>query len=53
VKCPTCDYEFDPSNGLACPRCGEQLECSAVSCADCDACATGVIDGLFGGGDES
>jgi len=53
VNCPTCEYEFDPAAGLTCPRCGERLDCSAVSCADCNACATGVFDGLLGGGDES
>jgi hypothetical protein len=45
------EYEFDPAAGLICPRCGERLDCSAVSCADCNACATGVFDGLLGDND--
>lgn len=37
--CPTCGYEFNPTSGFECPRCGEQLSCSVVSCAQCGACS--------------
>lgn len=43
--CPACEYEFDPAGDLACPRCGEALSCSGVSCAECDACS-GLFDRL-------
>lgn len=42
MKCPTCDYEFDPANGLECPRCGDSFSCAALSCGDCGACPTMV-----------
>jgi predicted amidophosphoribosyltransferase len=45
VICPACEYEFDPAGGVACPRCGETLSCSGVSCAECDACS-GLVDRL-------
>lgn len=43
MNCPTCGLGFDPTQGLQCPRCGEQLDCTSVSCGDCDACS-----GVFG-----
>ena len=43
--CPACAYEFDPAEGLECPRCGETVSCSAVSCAECEACS-GVLGRL-------
>ncbi|MFB6352981.1 MAG: hypothetical protein ABEJ92_02745 [Halobacteriales archaeon] len=39
MRCPTCGYEFDPAGGLACPRCGSALDCTAVDCGSCGACA--------------
>jgi len=45
VICPACEYEFDPAGGMECPRCGEALSCSGVSCAECDACS-GLFDRL-------
>jgi hypothetical protein len=44
MKCRTCGYEFDPTRGLECPRCGTQLDCSSLDCSECDACS-----GVFGG----
>jgi hypothetical protein len=44
MNCRTCGYEFDPTQGLECPRCGEQLDCSSLDCSECDACS-----GVFGG----
>lgn len=41
--CPTCEYEFEPTGELQCPRCGGAVSCSAVTCADCDAC-DGVLE---------
>lgn len=54
MRCPTCDYEFDPTAGLQCPRCGETLECTAVACDECDACS-GFLGGLRpdGGGERA
>ncbi|MFC7045157.1 hypothetical protein ACFQH6_06770 [Halobacteriaceae archaeon GCM10025711] len=46
MRCPTCDYEFDETNGLQCPRCGEALSCGAVSCGDCNACSGGLFQRL-------
>ncbi|WP_297885187.1 hypothetical protein [uncultured Halorubrum sp.] len=40
--CPRCEYEFDPANGLACPRCGAPVSCSGRSCAECGACSSPV-----------
>ncbi|MFB6124546.1 MAG: hypothetical protein ABEJ59_01140 [Halanaeroarchaeum sp.] len=40
VDCPTCGYELETTNGLQCPRCGNSIGCSTLSCADCDACAS-------------
>jgi hypothetical protein len=42
VDCPTCDYEFETSTGLGCPRCGDQISCSSVGCSECDACSTSL-----------
>jgi len=42
MNCPACDYEFDPSRGLQCPRCGQAIDCGEVGCSNCDAC-----DSLF------
>ena len=39
MNCPRCEYEFDPANGLSCPRCGASVSCSDVSCAECGACS--------------
>jgi predicted nucleic acid-binding Zn ribbon protein len=40
MNCPTCDYEFDLSRGLQCPRCGEAIDCGEIGCANCDACSS-------------
>ena len=40
MNCGTCGYEYDPTDRLACPRCGETPDCSGLSCADCGACPT-------------
>jgi len=45
VKCPTCDYEFEPAGDLQCPRCGAMLSCSTTACAECDACS-GIVEQL-------
>jgi predicted amidophosphoribosyltransferase len=45
VICPACAYEFEPTGGFACPRCGETLSCSKLSCGECNACA-GVFERL-------
>jgi len=45
MKCPTCEYEFDPAGDLQCPRCGSMLSCSATACAECDACS-GILEQL-------
>jgi len=42
VICPECEYEFDPANGLSCPRCGAPASCSGISCAECGACSSPV-----------
>ena len=42
MRCPTCAYEFDPSNGLECPRCGDTFDCSQLSCGECGACPSMV-----------
>lgn len=39
MNCPDCDFEFDLSRGLQCPRCGAAVDCSEIGCANCDACA--------------
>jgi hypothetical protein len=44
MNCPNCGYEFDPSHGLECPRCGQSMDCGAISCGECGGCS-----GLFGG----
>jgi DNA-directed RNA polymerase subunit RPC12/RpoP len=43
--CPDCGYQVDPSTGLQCARCGATLNCSSLSCSECDACS-GVFDEL-------
>jgi hypothetical protein len=55
MRCPTCSYEFDPTTGLECPRCGEAADCTAVACADCEACTDllGGLQRLRGGEDQS
>jgi predicted amidophosphoribosyltransferase len=40
VICPRCGYEFEPANGLSCPRCGAPASCAGVSCAECGACSS-------------
>lgn len=42
MNCPTCDYEFDPTTGLSCPRCGTTVDCTAVDCESCEACSGGL-----------
>lgn len=44
--CRHCGYDFDPTLGLQCPRCGEPFDCEAVSCGECGGC-TGAF-GLLG-----
>lgn len=44
--CRHCGYDFDPTLGLQCPRCGEPFDCEAVSCGECGGC-TGTF-GLLG-----
>ncbi|MFW5924107.1 MAG: hypothetical protein ACOCSN_02100 [Halanaeroarchaeum sp.] len=39
VDCPTCDYEFETTAGLQCPRCGNAISCSTVGCSECQACS--------------
>jgi hypothetical protein len=43
--CPECGYEVDPNSGLQCPRCGSTLNCSSLSCSECNACS-GVFEQL-------
>ncbi|MFB6188817.1 MAG: hypothetical protein ABEI57_02940 [Halapricum sp.] len=45
MNCPNCEYEFDPSRGLQCPRCGETVDCSEIGCENCQACS-GVFEQL-------
>lgn len=42
MNCPNCGYEFDVTENLQCPRCGDRLDCGSVSCGECDACS-GVL----------
>jgi hypothetical protein len=44
MKCPTCEYEFDPAHGLECPRCGDSFSCASLSCGECGACPSLVGD---------
>ncbi|CCQ33707.1 hypothetical protein HLRTI_001200 [Halorhabdus tiamatea SARL4B] len=45
MKCPTCEFEFEPTGGLQCPRCGSSVSCSTTTCAECDACS-GIVEQL-------
>ncbi|MFB6153517.1 MAG: hypothetical protein ABEJ27_04620 [Halodesulfurarchaeum sp.] len=45
MKCPTCEYDFDPRDGLECPRCGETASCASLSCDECAACPS-IVRGI-------
>lgn len=45
MNCRQCGYDFDPSRGLECPRCGTAVDCTAVACEECDGC-TVSLDGF-------
>ena len=40
MNCQTCEYEYDPTEQLECPRCGSTPDCSGLSCGECGACPT-------------
>jgi predicted amidophosphoribosyltransferase len=53
MNCQRCGYDFEPSRGLECPRCGASLDCPAVSCGECGGCTLSIdgLRGLLSGGD--
>lgn len=42
MNCPTCGYRFESVERLECPRCGERVACSEVSCRRCSSCSSPI-----------